>query len=95
MSDKAETVANIAEFAKSLQNSEGFKQIMRSMKTETLKEWANTASSDEGKREELYRDIQAVGRFETRLQQIIDGAKIDQRKSDAAAGRPKKNELTW
>jgi len=95
MSDAEKTVSTLAEFAKTLQNSEGFKQIMRFLKTENLKDWANTNSGDADKREELYRDIQALGRFETRLQQIIDGAAIDQRKSDAAAGKPKKNELTW
>ncbi len=71
--------------AKELAADEGFRAILKRLKERAIREWANTSSADEKRREELYRDIQAVGRLENDLLALMSDAAIDARKADKAA----------
>jgi hypothetical protein len=71
--------------AKELQADEGFKAIVKALKERAIFEWANTPSHADGKREELYRDVQAVGRLENVLSELISGDKFNARKAEKAA----------
>lgn len=76
---------DIRKYAAGLLAQEGFLEVMRLLKAETIKDWANTEEKDVVGREARYADIQALGRFETKLKSLVDDATIDQRKADAAA----------
>jgi hypothetical protein len=78
----------IARKARELLSDETFRLILNDLKNRTLKDWANTAPGEQTKREEHWRDLQAVARLETHLQALVDGAKLDLRKADAAARKP-------
>jgi hypothetical protein len=62
-----------------------FRDILASMKDRILREWANTSSDMGERREELYRDILAVGRLERFMEDLpgmfhIELAKQEQRR---------------
>lgn len=61
-----------------------FTAILAELKAESLIAFVDSTSGDAVKREEIYRDMQAVGRIEVRLQALADGAAVDQRKLDAS-----------
>ncbi len=71
-------------YAKALRNAEGFQEIVRLLKAETIKDWANTDPTDTAKREAHYADIQAIGRLETRLQALENDGVLADRKERAA-----------
>lgn len=75
---------NLAAYAKSLKGQEGFLEIMRLLKAQTISDWANTAPQDTAAREAHYADIQALGRIENRLQALTDNETIEHRKEAAA-----------
>lgn len=86
-------------YAKGLRSQEGFLEIMRLLKAETIRDWANTDAADSAGREARYADIQALGRLESRLQALVDDAAISKRKDEAAAlkrGEVRKDDSdTW
>jgi hypothetical protein len=57
-----------------------FKQIIAELKKRALAQWANTASGESEAREELYRDVQAVGRLEALLSELVQGRRFEDRK---------------
>ncbi len=78
---------DLRQYAGGLLKQDGFGEVMRLLKAETIRDWANTAATDTATREAFYADIQALGRLETRLKALTDDKKIDDRKADAAALR--------
>lgn len=81
MAEPATIDPALIEFATDLKNDERFKEIVKALKAETLRDWAGTSSADMSRREELWRDIQAIGRVENRLQALVDNTKIAERKA--------------
>lgn len=72
-------------YAKNLRRQEGFIEVLRLLKADTIRDWANTNATDTAGREALYADIQALGRIEGRLQALENDAVIADRKDKAAA----------
>lgn len=70
--------------ARVLLEDQGFKALMSELKAESLVAFVDSTSGDAEKREEIYRDMQAIGRIEARLKALADGAAVDERKIKAA-----------
>lgn len=81
-------LVHIRRRAKELAADQGFKQILKLLKERSIYQWANTSSADHDRREELYRDIQAVGRLEHLIAEVISSENMDARKVERAA-KPK------
>lgn len=77
-------LANIRRRARELAVDPGFKSIVKLLKERAIAEWANTPSASYDRREELYRDIQAVGRLENLLVDVISSETLDARKGERA-----------
>lgn len=58
-----------------------FLDILRFLKDETIRQWVN-GGGDMTAREALFRDVQAVGRLENRLQALAQNKTLDARKAD-------------
>jgi hypothetical protein len=71
----------IGALARQLRTDATFADIVKAMKATIITAWANSASGDAGRREELYRDVQAIGRLEIALQAAADSLTLDERKS--------------
>lgn len=80
----------LARRAAALLKDDDFRSILTLMKATAIQQWANTSSPDGQRREELYRDVIAVDRIEKTLQILVDGVKMDQRKTDDAMKRQSK-----
>lgn len=70
-----EATIRMAGVAAALLANQGFREILRTLKNDTIVGWANSASPDATVREDHYRDVQAIGRLEARLRALIDAAK--------------------
>jgi hypothetical protein len=75
------TAEAVVRRARELLSDEVFKLILNDLKNRTIKDWASTDPSAQTKREEHWRDLQAIGRLETHLKAIVDSAKMDERKA--------------
>lgn len=77
----------MAEFASAALQAPPFLDILKKLKADALRDWANTDSAAQEKREELYRDIRAVARLENTMRALADAATMEARKADAARRR--------
>lgn len=73
------TEHDVRRFAASLTQSDEYKAILRTMKNDIIRKWANEQDIDE--RDALWHRIQAVGELEMAVQTLADGNKIDVRKA--------------
>jgi hypothetical protein len=89
---------DIRKYATDLSDSANFQEMLRLVKADIIKEWANTETPDGAKRENLYFELQAIGRFETKLKSLVDDKVISERKAAAERLRtagPKTAQDTW
>lgn len=66
--------------ARELRTNESFKHLLAALKQEAVYEFANSASGEAARREEIYRDLQAVGRLEASIERFISQSDMDKRK---------------
>jgi hypothetical protein len=81
------TAEALARKAQGLLSDADFMALLATLKNDTLREWANTPSADMTRREEHYRDIQALGRLENRLKALVDNLKVDAKKAQNVSAR--------
>lgn len=77
----------MGEYASAALQAPPFLDILKKLKADALRDWANTDSAAQDKREELYRDIQAIGRLENTMRALADAVLMEQRKADALRRR--------
>ena len=58
----------LASAARELLDSEGFREIIKDLKNDAIRNWGEAQSAD--KREDCWRDLQAVGRLENYLKSL-------------------------
>ena len=58
----------LASAARELLDSEGFREIIKDLKEDAIRRWNESQSVD--KREDCWRDLQAVGRLENHLKSL-------------------------
>jgi hypothetical protein len=58
----------LASVARELLDSEGFREIIKDLKEDAIRRWNESQSAD--KREDCWRDLQAVGRLENHLKTL-------------------------
>jgi hypothetical protein len=58
----------LASVARELLDSEGFREIIKDLKEDAIRRWNESQSAD--KREDCWRDLQAVGRLENHLKSL-------------------------
>jgi hypothetical protein len=62
---------------------ETFREVLVDLKNQCIRSWANTDSSDAIAREEIWRDLQAVGRLENYLAELGQQYRAEAQKADA------------
>ena len=72
------TDSELTTYAALLASGEGFKEIIRELKADVIRQWANEESS--AKRDYLFHDIQAIGRFVAKVQSLAEAKTIADRK---------------
>jgi|HubBroStandDraft_6_1064221.scaffolds.fasta_scaffold186034_3 hypothetical protein len=60
-----------------------FREMLVDLKNRAIREWANTKSDGSEIREELYRDIKAVGRLENYLADLGQQYRAEAQKAEA------------
>jgi hypothetical protein len=75
-------IARLGGYADALRNDENFKDVLRGLKDDAIRGWADSKSTDQ--REDFWRDLQAVGRLENKLRTLGETyrAELTQRKSE-------------
>lgn len=76
------TERDVQNYAALLLSADAFKEIMRRLKADILRKWANQA--DPVKREIYYYNIQAIGDFERKLHALVEAKELDDRKEEHA-----------
>lgn len=66
--------------ARELRTNESFKHLIAALKEKALYDFANSTSGEGARREEIYRDLQAVGRLEASIEAFITQSEMDKRK---------------
>jgi hypothetical protein len=79
---EAKSREEIAAFAANLVKQAEYLHILRLLKNDTIYKWANEANADA--REDLWHDIQAIGRLEVKVKVLADEKTVSGRKEEAA-----------
>jgi hypothetical protein len=79
------TEHQVKAFAASLIQSNEYKEILRMMKGEIIRKWAN--EQDAEARDVLWYRVQAVGTLEMSVQALAEAKTLDDRKEEAAKKR--------
>lgn len=81
MTTDLDRVARLGAYAGALRADENFKDIVRGLKDDAIRDWSNAQSVDD--REACWRDLQAVGRFELKLKILVDAFTVEKAKQEA------------
>jgi hypothetical protein len=79
--DEMDRIARLGGFAANLLVDETFRDIVRGLKEDAMRQWVEAQHPDE--REALWRDIQAVGRLENTLHTLKQNYHVELAKQEA------------
>jgi hypothetical protein len=76
-----ERIKRIGSFAETLRIDESFRDVVRGLKDDAIRGWADAKSSD--KREDFWHDLQAVGRLEQKLKDLGEAYRVEMAQIEA------------
>lgn len=82
MTDNERRLAEMEGCANALLQDGVFKNILSALKERAIRRWADTKPADTSQRELHWHDLQAVGRLETFMRELVDGNFLKERKAD-------------
>jgi hypothetical protein len=78
----------LASAARELLDSEGFREIIKDLKNDAIRNWGEAQSAD--KREDCWRDLQAVGRLENYLKSLGPAYRAEVAKNESREAAQKR-----
>lgn len=74
----------LQQHAKRLLNDDGLKRVLKVIKEQAFAEWCHSSEAAVDYREQRHALFRGIGRLESQIKALADGARLDERKAEAA-----------